>query len=335
LELSISGILQGMDTGNANKFAMSPTELSRSSGVLFRRDRQVLVEHVLALMDMEALPARVGADRARLGQFVEEASKRYRQNPYHNWKHATDITHCIAWLVSRPVFSRYFQSVDKFWLLIAAISHGLDHPGHTLIQDDGEESRPLLVRRSDSTSTLLALQTLRELMARPECDFASTMAEEDQLRGAVLLGELVRATEYGDYGAFAAEFTEPAERDSNSIENPDASMQISALKMLMKAASISHTTQPFGEAHRWARRMMEEFWAQGRREKALGIAASKMNDETRTSLEQAQIQLIESTVLPLLKQLSRLDSAVEAMEDTAKDNLAQYRERAAGILRST
>jgi hypothetical protein len=324
-----------METVNANKFEMSPPELSRSSGVLFRRDRQVLVEHILALMDMEALPARVGADRARLGQFVEEASKRYRQNPYHNWKHAADVTHCIAWLVSRPVFSRYFQAVDKFWLLIAAISHGLDHPGHTLIQDDAKESRPLLVRRSESASTLLALQTLRELMARPECDFASTMAEEDQLRGAVLLGELVRATEYRDYGAFACEFEEPAEPDRNSIGNRDASMQKSALKMLMKAATLSHTTQPFGEAHRWARRMMEEFWAQGRREKALGIAPSKMNDETRTSLEQAQIRLIESAVLPLLKLLSRFDPGVEVMADTAKDNLDQYRERAAGSMRHT
>jgi hypothetical protein len=60
-----------------------------------------------------------------------------------------------------------------------------------------------------------------------------------------------------------------------------------------------------------------------------------MNDETRTSLEQAQIRLIESAVLPLLKQLSRFDPGVEVMADTAKDNLDQYRERAAGSMRHT
>ncbi len=61
-----------------------------------------------------------------------------------------------------------------------------------------------------------------------------------------------------------------------------------------------------GAACRWAMRVLEEFFAQGDRERAAGMAVSPMMDRTATSTALSQMNFIEFIVAPLYSQVPGL-----------------------------
>src|SRR5579863_3546541 len=107
-----------------------PSAVSRDFNVLTLRKRRQAAHRVMELLRQEGSAAFVGADWAKLRRFVNRASLKYRRNAYHGWPHAVDVTQTAAWLVTRTSFRRDLPPVDRFWLLIAAVVHDLDHPGH-------------------------------------------------------------------------------------------------------------------------------------------------------------------------------------------------------------
>src|SRR5689334_19614151 len=92
------------------------------------RTRSGLCSHAMRLLLRVGNAKRLGVDLVKLGAFVEAASLQYRDNPYHNWLHAVDVTHTAAWFVTRPRMRKLLSPLEVFWLLIAAITHDLDHP---------------------------------------------------------------------------------------------------------------------------------------------------------------------------------------------------------------
>ena len=106
-----------------------PRTIARNVRIFAMRQREELVAHALNLLEREGSAAKVGANWPKLVKFVEQCSVLYHQNPYHNWHHAVDVTHTMAWMLTRPALREHIPPVDAFWLLIASIAHDLDHPG--------------------------------------------------------------------------------------------------------------------------------------------------------------------------------------------------------------
>merc|ERR1719420_1166469 len=65
-----------------------------------------------------------------LRTWCDEISKKYLDNPYHNWYHAFDVyQYCHMCFNSGG--GEFFNYQDIFSLLIASISHDVGHPGLT------------------------------------------------------------------------------------------------------------------------------------------------------------------------------------------------------------
>ncbi|MFI5400372.1 MAG: 3',5'-cyclic nucleotide phosphodiesterase [SAR324 cluster bacterium] len=298
---------------------------ARSSGSPNRAAaREELVAQVQGLLNSDGLAGRVGAHGERLARFVDEASRMYRENPYHNWAHAVEVTHCAAWLVSRRRLAE-LPPVDKFWLLISAIAHDLDHPGHN---NQWEIATGTLLAQRYAGSAVLERHSLalaRELIARPECDFSATMPQAHRLRGQVLLSELIVATDFTAHKSFVEEFQRFLQSSAEAIDLGDPAASLPILKALIKAADISNVTLDFPEARQWAERVMQEMWAQGRREKALGLPVGPLNDAERMTLEQAQIGFILFVALELFVPLTAIEPEAAEMVGSLKQNLVLYR----------
>lgn len=297
---------------------------ARSSGAANRAAREELVALVLRLLDSDGLAAQVGAHGERLARFVDEASRMYRENPYHNWAHAVDVTHCAAWLVSRRRLAA-LPAVDKFWLLISAIAHDLAHPGHN---NQWEIATGTLLAQRYAGSAVLERHSLalaRELIARPECDFSATMPQAHRMRGQVLLSELIVATDFAAHKSFLQEFQVALQSSAGALDLGEPAASLLTLKALIKAADISNVTLEFPEARQWAERVMQEMWAQGRREKALGLPVGPLNDAERMTLEQAQIGFILFVALGLFVPLTVIEPEAAEMVGSLKENLVLYR----------
>jgi len=303
--------------------------IARNVRVFAMRERQELVGHTLALLKREGSAEKVGADWSKLARFVDQCSLLYHANPYHNWHHAVDVTHTMAWMLTRPVLRKQIAPVDSFWLLIASIAHDLDHPGHNNQWEIYIHSARASKYENRAVLEHYSLDLAEELIARPEFRFTETITPQDRERGRVVMRETIMATDFAIHKEFMGVFEAlvrdyPARRDFR-----DAEFVLMVEKALIKAADIANTAKPFAQAKIWGLRVMEEFWAQGRLEKARSFPVGPLNDEERVDLNQAQAGFIRFAALDLFDLLARIEPALAVQVKTLRDNIALYQSIAA------
>jgi cAMP-specific phosphodiesterase len=301
-----------------------PSAVSRDFNVLTLRKRRQAAHRVMELLRQEGSAATVGADWAKLRRFVNRASLKYRRNAYHGWPHAVDVTQTAAWLVTRTSFRRDLPPVDRFWLLIAAIVHDVDHPGHN---NEWEVQMGSALAAKYGNKAVLehhSLELTEELLRNPKCRFTDTMSEADRTRGHGVLTELVLATDFSIHPVFTAALEAGVQKYLAKPGVHDAAFRMLVLKALLKSADIGNTTQPFEQAKTWGRRVMAEFHAQGRMEKEFGLPVGQLNDEERVRFNQAQIGFIKFLVLGLFQQVAKLEPEVQVLVDALHSNLQHY-----------
>ena len=85
------------------------------------------------------------------------------------------------------------------------------------------------------------------------------------------------------------------------------------LNVLLHSADISNAVKPFPTYKTWASRVLEEFFKQGDREKALGLPVSPMMDRETTIVSVSQINFIEFVVAPLYSAFSKMFPETQSM----------------------
>eukprot|EP00063_Salmo_salar_P064586 XP_014039421.1 PREDICTED: cAMP and cAMP-inhibited cGMP 3',5'-cyclic phosphodiesterase 10A-like isoform X1 [Salmo salar] len=65
----------------------------------------------------------------KLCRFTMSVRKNYRRVPYHNWKHAVNVAHCMYAILQKT--TGIFTEIEKKGLLIACLCHDLDHRGYS------------------------------------------------------------------------------------------------------------------------------------------------------------------------------------------------------------
>ena len=80
-------------------------------------------------VDSDAAAAEGFCTPLALWNFVARIETGYNDNPYHNFRHAVDVTHTVYRYVTITEPRTHVTHVEKFALLVAALSHDLDHPG--------------------------------------------------------------------------------------------------------------------------------------------------------------------------------------------------------------
>ncbi|XP_012879977.1 PREDICTED: cAMP and cAMP-inhibited cGMP 3',5'-cyclic phosphodiesterase 10A [Dipodomys ordii] len=66
-------------------------------------------------------------DLEKLCRFIMSVKKNYRRVPYHNWKHAVTVAHCMYAILQNNY--ELFTDLERKGLLIACLCHDLDHRG--------------------------------------------------------------------------------------------------------------------------------------------------------------------------------------------------------------
>jgi len=60
---------------------------------------------------------------------VIDISKKYNNNPYHNFQHAVTVTHFIYLIIKTVHLDKYLSKYKLFSLLFSGLVHDIDHPG--------------------------------------------------------------------------------------------------------------------------------------------------------------------------------------------------------------
>jgi cAMP-specific phosphodiesterase 4 len=130
---------------------------------------------------------------------------------------------------------------------------------------------------------------------------SSRLAEQDAQLFVDLLNDIVLSTDMACQADTLSAFTDLLEHNGPSLVLWSPPERRVVLRTLMHFADISNPARPLEHCRAWSERVHLEFFAQGDREKALGLEVAAMYDRERSCQAANQTTFIETRMRPCLK----------------------------------
>lgn len=278
----------------------------------------------------------------RADAFIRYITKGYyRTNNYHNDLHAADVLHTsiIILKYSNIATIASFSTMDICALFLSTIVHDFKHPGvnnNYLVQTSNK-----IALRYNDTSVLEnyhIAQMFKLIKSKNNCDIFCDLEKEDYCYIRKRMISCVLATDMIHHNEMISFLNQLAERKQssgiddayllfyyNSLNIKDQSnMQQEYVNLVMHSSDISNPTKPFEIYKRWAELVVSEFFAQGDRERDLGLPISYLCDRTQISMHQAQTGFIDNVILPLYQPLIKLFSGLNFLMENITKNKKEF-----------
>ncbi len=132
--------------------------------------------------------------------FMETMECGYKNNPYHNAIHATDVLQTVHALLTRSSKTSHLNDIEKFALLISAIVHDYEHPGvNNIFEKATETDRALLYNDQSILENHHCSQAFR-VMNKPNCNILESLDKEQRKYFRETVISLVLATDITKHG---------------------------------------------------------------------------------------------------------------------------------------
>lgn len=257
-----------------------------------------------------------------LDQFLLAVRDAYRENPFHNFRHAFCVTQMMYGLLHVTEMCDYFSTEELFCLLISTMCHDMDHPGYSnsyLIN-----ARTKLALRYNDKSPLenhhasMCFQT----MAKPECNILANVNNEVYrgLRGMII--KLILATDMVDHAVYVNDW-----KKINKTFDPESQEhRVTLMKLLIKCCDISNEVRPMDVSDQWLDRLLDEYFTQGDHEKEQGLPTLPFMDRSKTTRASAQVGFIKFVLIPLFDSLVPAfgESVDQQMVEPLKSALSRF-----------
>jgi len=297
----------------------------------------------LYLFEEHGLISHFALDRAKLECFLAEIENGYPDaNPYHNRSHAASVVHFmhaqllrggLAEACSQAAADIDGSSRQQFVILaclLAAVVHDFEHNGlsndfHVNIRSD-----KALAHDNQSVNEQHHAAAAFRTLLKPECNFLEAMGGHDfrQLRSLVV--DLILATDPAKNNQILEIFKETvlvaAEASQCDTCTPiSTESALLVLKVSLKCADLGHLALAWGLHVRWVRRLEQEFYQQGDKERLCGMPKiSFLMDRSKPGVSKSQIGFFEFVVLPLFRSLGQSFPAVGPMVEAVEKNYKRW-----------
>ncbi|KAI4900283.1 hypothetical protein NFI96_027458, partial [Prochilodus magdalenae] len=238
----------------------------------------------------------------KLCRFTMSVRKNYRRVPYHNWKHAVTVAHCMYAILQKT--SGIFTELERKGLLIACLCHDLDHRGYSnsYLQ---KFDHPLAALYSTSTMEQHHFsQTVSILQLEGHNIFSNlTSSEYEQvleiIRKAIIATDL--ALYFGNRKQLA-ELLSTGGLDLNNHAHRDR-----VIGLMMTACDLCSVTKLWPVTRLTANDIYAEFWAEGDEMKKIGMQPIPMMDrDKKDEVPQGQVGFYNAVAIPCYTTLAEL-----------------------------
>ena len=183
----------------------------------------------------------VSDDLAR--RFITEAHKGYRNNPYHNWRHAFDVTQMAYCLTRQTSLGKALKGLELYALMLTALCHDIDHGGKT---------NDFLV---DTDSPIALLYNFKSVNENHHCTHTFTMLSKDEFNmlGALSIEDkravrkmmiaCFKATDMQIHFEMMGEFGSKIKEEGGFVVEDEKDTQM-VLNVMMHAADLSCVSAP-------------------------------------------------------------------------------------------
>lgn len=257
-------------------------------------------------------------------RFLSEMRNTYKKVPYHNWRHAVDVTQFITYQLLISRFDKNLTKFEIFGLLVSAVCHDANHDGFTNVYNVKAETPLGILFKNQSVMETHHCQIANEVITKEENNIFAIFSPEEYKRMWNLVFSLILATDMAKHFTIIKEFTTLKEDNTFSMKNPEHRLLL--LQIILKCADISNVSRPFKLADKWCDVLCEEFFRQGDLEKANGMEfTSPNNDREHLDKPKSQIGFYTFVCLPLFQTAAKAIPALQVNVEQVEANLAIWK----------
>lgn len=215
----------------------------------------------------------------KLRAFLADVENHYsKEIPYHTSVHVSDVVQGVVCALYADAGWRSLTDLEVLALIFAATIHDLAHPG---------VNNPFLIRTGEERAIIYNDRSVLEnghcslgfrLLRKPENNFLAGLSQEDGDFVRKLVIELILATDMTMHSSLVADVEATALRLGGEVAQWKGPDRILLLKYLLHSCDISNPGRPFDHCYEWGRRVTDEFFRQGDREKEMGVPVNPIND---------------------------------------------------------
>eukprot|EP00873_Tetraselmis_striata_P040930 jgi/Tetstr1/461194/TSEL_006331.t1 len=290
-------------------------------------------------------------ERRRLAHFSMAVEAGYPDTHYHCKKHGADVTARVmamihhAGLMHLPLSpgQRGTRSVGLL-AMVAAMIHDYGHPqvNNAFLME--QEDKMALDFNNQAVAEHYALREAMKLLMVPETNFLSNSAGSRVSKSAVsdrkwfrnMAVELVLATDMSRHFDLLSQFETQIVKNRELLAKGAVHEMWQAmtdhqrtltLQIALKVADVGHCALPMDIHREWVKRLEEEFFLQGDKEKARGqvkISALMDREKPGASAPENQIGFFKVIVLPTIKAWTDVFPGCLPLLEQAEANLRYY-----------
>ena len=265
-------------------------------------------------------------------RFITQAHKGYRNNPYHNWRHAFDVTQMAYCITRQTTLGQNLKPLELYALMLTSLCHDIDHGGKT---------NDFLI---DTASPIALLYNLKSVNENHHCTFAFKMLSDEStnMLSALTLEQkkalrkmmisCFMATDMTYHFEIVNQFKLKISDSEAGFEpaNPEDTQLM--LNMMMHASDLSNPVRPYQSACQWASAVNEEWWLQGDMEARMGLPVGGMNTRpegpnTEQQIAGTQLGFGDFVVGPMFASLAQAMDGPSGLFKTCNEQLAINRDR--------
>ncbi|GBM01360.1 Calcium/calmodulin-dependent 3',5'-cyclic nucleotide phosphodiesterase 1 [Araneus ventricosus] len=234
------------------------------------------------------------------------------KNPYHNDLHAADVTQTVHYMLCQQGLANWLSDLEIFAALIAAIVHDFEHTGTTNNFHVMSRSDTALLYNDRAVLENHHVSTAFRLMRDEDSNILSHLSKEEYKEFRTLVIDMVLATDMSSH-------FQQIKSIKSLISHSDFCLdKAKALSLVLHCCDISHPSKAWDLHHRWTLLLMEEFFLQGDKEKALGLPYSPLCDRNTTLIAESQIGFIDFIVAPSLEVFGDMLEKIEQKNQSTR-----------------
>ncbi|OHS97092.1 3'5'-cyclic nucleotide phosphodiesterase family protein [Tritrichomonas foetus] len=263
----------------------------------------------------------------RLFCFLYSMKNTYKKVPYHNWRHAVDVTCFMTHMLLHAKLLGVFTPFEVLALAVSCFCHDAGHDGFSNEYNEKAQTPLAILFHNKSVMETHHCTVAVNVISKDACNVFHTLDKNESNKMWKTVISLILATDMAKHFELIAEARKLLESGDDWKKSETGRLLL--MKLLIKAADISNVARKFSLADQWCDVLCEEFFRQGELESADGLDFSA-GMRTRDSLnkEKSQIGFYTSVCLPLFETLAGFFPLLKGLVDQIKSNLVIWKDRA-------
>jgi len=199
---------------------------------------------------------------------IIEISKKYNNNPYHNFQHAVTVTHFIYLIIKTVHLDKYLSKYKLFGLLFSGLVHDIDHPGTDNLFEANKKSFLSLQYNDKSILENHHCSTAFFIMQQDNIKLFKNLnnVEFTEIRNTII--ESILSTDMKNHSTLISYL-----KSSNIIEN-----ELLLCKLIIHASDLCNQLKCFDVYKNGIKRIHKEMLNQKEKEKKLCLPITKNID---------------------------------------------------------